>query len=202
MSDENTLEVEALEPEALETEQPEELDSLDSEQDEADNGDTAAKPKQSGFQKRINELVADREDWKRQAQYFAEIAKDKETKPAATVAEAPSIAPKADDFDTYEDFIDALTDFKTDQKLAARDESQKATAAETRKTEAQQAQQTAMQAKISEGRGKYDDFDSVALSGNVPITQEMALAIGDSDVGADQPITSALTTMRRSRSLT
>ncbi len=186
MTDEN-LENEALETEALTVEQPETVDNLDSTpDDDTTEGDTPEKPKQSGVQKRINELVSEREDWKRQAQYFAEIAKTKETPQAETkAAETPTVAPKADDFDTYEEFIAANTTHEVQKALAAQAETNKQTDADNRKTEAQQSQQQAMQARISEGREKYDDFNAVALGNHWRPSQEMVMAIGDSDVGAD-----------------
>lgn len=187
MSEEN-LDNEALEPEALEAVEPENADNLEPAQGETvAEDDTPAKPKNSGFQKRINELVGEREDWKRQAQYFAEIAREKEVKqqPEAKAADTPPIAPKADDFDTYEEYIESLTDFKTDQKLAAREESQKQTEANKRQTDAETAQQQAMRDRIDTGREKYEDFDHVALNKAIPITQEMAFAVADSDVGAE-----------------
>jgi hypothetical protein len=186
MSEENLDDAE-LDQESAETEQPDVTDSPESVQDDAvDGDDTAEKPKKTGFQKRIDELTREKYEAQAQAKFFAEQLKSKETSQPATPANAaPAVAPKADDFDTYEEFIDALSDWKVDQKLAAREAATQAKAADNSKAEAQRVQATSMQARIAEGRDKYDDFDHVALNQAIPITQDMALAVADSEVGAD-----------------
>lgn len=95
--------------------------------------------------------------------------------------EAPKGMPQPAQFQDYESYVEALTDWKVDQKLAAKQA----------ETEAQQRQRQAaerasqVQAKLSSASEKYDDFEDVALNPSVPITQAMAETIAESDIGGD-----------------
>lgn len=94
--------------------------------EEADSKDSDGKKagKKGGFQRRIDKLnarVSEREReleyWKAQASKGAGDEKVKETK-TATPAEGK---PNPDDFDTHADYIEALTDWKTEAKFSARE---------------------------------------------------------------------------------
>ena len=79
-----------------------------------------------------------------------------------------------DQFDTYEDYADALAERKAEELLAKRE-----TAKQT------QALQEQYYEREETARDKYDDFDQVAYNPNLPVTDVMAQSIQASDVGAD-----------------
>lgn len=90
--------------------------------------------------------------------------------------------PREEDFPgNYEAYLDARVEWRTEQKLTER---------EVRaKREAQARQQNEQQEKFRErlhkGAEKYPDFEEVALSADVPMSEAMAYAIADSDSSAD-----------------
>lgn len=153
--------------------------------DEVDHGeDTTAERKNNGVQKRINELVREREDWKRQAQFFAERVRSDEQPQEAPKAKSDA-PPKSDDFDSYDEYIDALTDYKTQKAIESQMQGARERRQQAQVQQQEQARVQSIQKTIADGRGKYDDFDAVALSGTSPITDYMASAIAESDIGAD-----------------
>lgn len=79
-----------------------------------------------------------------------------------------------DQFDTYEDYADALAERKAEELLAKRE-----TAKQT------QALQEQYYEREETARDKYDDFDQVAYNPNLPVTDVMAQSIQASDVGPD-----------------
>lgn len=136
-----------------------------------DAADSAAKPKQETRRKpdaeaRIKELAAQN---KQLAKDLEDARKPKETKAESSPArqeqkpaqpEATRPKPTLKDVGTdgkakygsYEDFQEDLTDWKVEQKLVARDREQQAT----------QQSQKWMQ-EINEARGRYADYDTVAV---------------------------------------
>lgn len=95
--------------------------------------------------------------------------------------EEPQGKPTPSQYQDYESYIEALTDWKTDQKLSGL----------RAETEAQQRNREAadraaqVQSKLNAVADKYEDFEEVALDPSVPITQAMAETIADSDMGGD-----------------
>ena len=79
-----------------------------------------------------------------------------------------------DQFDTYEDYADALAERKAEELLAKRE-----TAKQT------QALQEQYYEREETARDQYDDFDQVAYNPNLPVTDVMAQSIQASDVGPD-----------------
>lgn len=78
-----------------------------------------------------------------------------ESKAAVTPVDKPK--PKAEDFDTHEDYLDALSDWKVDVKLAERE----------RNAQAEKLAQS-WEEKKSAARQKYDDFDEVFNEAPMP----------------------------------
>jgi hypothetical protein len=95
------------------------------------------------------------------AEYFRK-GEERPPEPAPTV----ELAPKKEDFDDYDTYIDALVEFRTNAQLA-----------KWQKSETEKGQQTEIQRKIEtlhtkldEGYKKYPDFEEVAKDPSVPIT--------------------------------
>ena len=180
MSDEE-MQAEVLEGEASPVESE---DSTTSETaapgDEAQTGEHTdqeseePKPKRTGFQKRISGLT--------------ERLREAEAKLAAAEAEkqAPPqrAAPDRDDFNDYEQFLEARAEWVAEQKFSSLQSEAQARQAEVER----HAQQSVVEAQWDEAqelaREKYEDFDDVVY-GEVTITEPMALSIKGMKDGAE-----------------
>ena len=77
-------------------------------------------------------------------------------------------------FETYEDYADALAERKAEELLARREAEQQ-----------QRALLDAYHDREEAARDKYDDFEMVAYNPELPVTEAMARAIQASDIGPD-----------------
>lgn len=151
-------------------------DGHDDDGDEG-SGDTGKKPRRGGFQKKIAKLEAE----------LAELKAGKpaqETKPAEAT-DTKAERPKLDAFTNYDDYVEALTDWKadqaTDRKLQERDNRSK----EAQERDAFAAKVSAYDKQAEIAREKYgDDFDEALVSVPNP-TRQVAIALIDSDIGAE-----------------
>ncbi len=89
--------------------------------------------------------------------------------PPAKVEATPAGAPKPEskDFDSYEAYIEKLTEWNIDQREAAKQRK----AAEESQAQAAKAQKESWDKELAAARERYDDFDEVALSDTLPINQ-------------------------------
>jgi hypothetical protein len=147
----------------------------------ADQQATDEQPKPRPIQKRISELVRERETARREADYWrqqAQIARPPE--PAAAQPPAP-ITPEQ--FPTYEDYLIA----RAEEKASARIQSELAARAEEAQRMAEQRAQIAtvseFQVRADEARNRYEDFDLVVSDPTTPITPVMAEAIIQGSAG-------------------
>jgi len=149
----------------------------------ADQQEQAEAPKPKPIQKRISELVREREAARREAEYWRQQAHI--AQPAAKPAEAPKAELKPEDFPTYEDYLVA----KAETKATARLQSELAARAEEARrmaeTRAQSAAVAEFQARADEVRARYEDFDDVVSDPATPISPVMADAIVASSAGHD-----------------
>lgn len=99
--------------------------------------------------------------------------------------------PKRNDFDSYEDYIEARADYRADQKVNKRFEDyegkqKKVTEAQT-KQEAQKAFDKQAEKRVADGRKEFADFDTVVNDavedGVIPLNSELYYGIIDSDIG-------------------
>lgn len=94
-------------------------------------------------------------------------------------------------FATYEDYVDALTDWKTDEKLAAfKSEASKESEAKAKDAEIAQVNkqiEEMWKAKVNEARKKYADFDEFALNKDLPVKAGSVVDAWclDSEIGAE-----------------
>lgn len=91
-----------------------------------DDNTEIKKPKKNGFQKRINKLntrLSNKDEeidyWKQQAMKLNKPNQDPSKEPVNEPIENEK--PKLDDYEEHEDYIEALTDWKMDEKLKTRD---------------------------------------------------------------------------------
>ncbi len=142
----------------------------------AEEKDGAEAPRKNGVSKRIDELVKLREEARRDAEYWRKVALvkleagKKEDSGAAQGAEKPD----ASKFKTYDEYVEALTDWKLGEKTRYDAEARRAEDEGRRLAE-----------RIAKAEEKYPDFRVVALNPDVPITPAMYGALVESDMGAD-----------------
>ena len=167
LSKEEQPEAESSEDEKEDSEDHEGEDEGESDESEdEDNEDSAeqAKPKRENgfkkrikrFQKRISEKEQEIEYWKRQALGKTDSSSEQaEDTNEQSVAKEANGRPAVDSFDTYEEYIDALTDWKVDQKHKETTEKQKLDRA--KQTYAEQL--NTFQERVADYAAENDEFE-------------------------------------------
>lgn len=164
-------------------EEVEELDASDAEEDEEEIKEEKPK-KKGGFQKRIDKLSKKVADAERDLEYWRQEALRGKAQPQP---EAPkpqvdlSKRPKADDFNTADEYTEALIDWKADQKLAAKEQADRAKAAQTEV----QSKIQKHQERVKEFAKQTDDWEELIESVKVPMSLTVQEAIIDSEHGPE-----------------
>ena len=89
--------------------------------------------------------------------------------------------PKPEQFKTYEEYLDKLTDWKVDKKLADMQEK----SARKQQEESQQSYESKARDNLLKAADKYDDFEDVVTNPKMTITVAMRDALGESDIGGE-----------------
>lgn len=180
---------EVMQPEAVDTTAEGALPEGEQEQQQA-AADDAAKPDRDekgrfkpGVQQRIDEITRARHEAEREAAYWRQRAMAGTESKAQPSANEPPPKPTPDKYQDYAEYVEALTDWKTDQKvreaLSARD-SEQAKQAEGR---VQQTKQQAFAERVQQARTSITDYDEVVGLSDLPIAQHVGEVLLDSDVG-------------------
>lgn len=154
-------------PEVQEADQEQQQDNSGEGSAETAEGEKVKKPKIGGWQRKLNKL--EREN--------AEL-KEKLNQNAPAV---PTEKPNLDAYETYDQYLDALADWKVEQKL--QEKAEKDTKAQ--QAQAEQAKQDAWIDRIEALDDSYNDYEEVVLNGfrGVQIRDDVFEAIQESDVG-------------------
>lgn len=168
--------------EVTETTETAELDGEQAEQQEeaaaSDGDDSTAEPKKKGVQKRIDELVRQREDKAREAEYWRQQALQKAPERPETPTQ-PTGKPTVESYDSYEEYLDALSDWKVDQRLKQQQEQ----AAQTQREQSLEQKQAQFHQKAA--AFEAEDFQEIAFNPTLPISDAMRDVILDSDKGPE-----------------
>lgn len=124
-----------------------------------------------GVQPRIDELTRARREAEREAAYWKQVAQGTQSP-----AQAAPQRPVPENFEKYDDYIDALTDWKADQAVAKRMEQDS-----TRKV-AETRAQTFAERQV-QFRQQTADYDEVVGGSDTPIANHVGEAIMESDLG-------------------
>lgn len=171
-------------PAAPEAESAEEADaSDDSPEGDEDDSDADKQPgdqprRKGGFQRRIDKLTREKRELEaRIAALEGKLAGGAATPAAGEAREQPPAEapgkPKPEDFDTYEAYTEALTDWKLEQRERER----------ARQEAERQVFETWL-ARIEAARQAHPDFDEVVDS-DTPVSAAMQQAILESEQGAE-----------------
>lgn len=171
----------AVTAESADVEQAEQPEAKAAGADDADGdeGDGDQPKKKGGFQRRIDKLTTEKRELEAR---LAELTAGKPAeKPAETAKpDAADGKPQLEKFESYEDYVEALTDWKLAQREAAAAEKAKADAEKQQRAELAKS----WQARQDAVRAKYDDYDEV-VGQEIPITGVMQQALLESDHGAE-----------------
>lgn len=141
---------------------------------------------QDKFLKKINKLTWQREEAKREAEMWRTralqaqgITKEQDKR------EVSQGKPEASKFESYEAYLEALTDWKAEQKFAEREKKTKEDSSKRDRVERLQQAASTFEERAEKFREKVEDFDDVVYDESLPVTQAMSEAILDSDIGPE-----------------
>lgn len=161
----------------------------------ADNAGEVQKPKgkaRNSYQKRIDRLTKRAKEAEDELKRIRAQGKQPEGDNAKADTDTSTDEPDPSDFDSYDDYLDSLADWKAGQKKGkvAGDGKDKGTddnaqdQDQEEDTEYTEALEDVTEA-FDESREKYDDFDEVVTAPDVQITKDMVKALADSDNPGD-----------------
>ena len=148
--------------------------------DEGDDQDGEEKPQEKpkrSARERINELTKRAHEAEREAQRWREAAERKTAD--------PSEKPNPDKFGSYDEYVEALADWKADQRVAEsfkRRDAERSQAAEARAAE---AKAQAWAERQSEFREATPDYDAVVGKSAVQIAPHVVDTLLDSESGPE-----------------
>lgn len=135
-----------------------------------------------GVQKRIDRLT--RERYRLQGELDA-IRRQMTQAPEPKQAQQNDDAPTPEQFQSYEQYLEAKAEWKAEQKVAeVLRKHQESTKAQSVEAERRQVSQ-AWEQRVEAASDIYDDFEEVALAPDLPVTGVMAEAIQRAEKGAD-----------------
>jgi hypothetical protein len=150
-------------PKTVEPDEAEEETEEEGDGEEEKEGDEPPKPKRTGgFQRKIERLVRENEYLARR---FHELAQQQRQQPPPPQQpqQQPVVAdgrPRQDQFDSYDEYLDKLTDWKLEARLQ-----QEHTAQQQRQQAAQQQERlTGWQQRVGQFKAKVPDFEDVLES--------------------------------------
>lgn len=93
--------------------------------------------------------------------------------------------PKPDQFATTEEYVEALAAFKAEEIFRTKTQESESQRREAELRQRHQSVVTSYQERVEQAMEKYPDFEDVAYSPDVPITNAMAATIQESEKGPD-----------------
>ena len=149
-------------------------------------GSDAAPEVKGGAQERIGTLTRKWRESQQETAYWKGLAEGRGTdqpKPGETsvVVQPATPKPQQSQFEDYDAYVEALTDWKTDEKIRAFQREAAKKAGDIRA----QSNESEFQAKLTEGAERYEDFEEIARNPVLPITPGMIEILKDTDYPAD-----------------
>ena len=186
-SEDDNTEVDANEQVEAQAEAKDE--STDKEEADSSGTDTAAEhdkaKKPNKVQKRIDEVVRQREDAKRENEALKREMEELKGKQQKPEDKGETKEPVESDFETYDEYLDALDKFdkQPDQKVEKEtntDKKDNDSQADEELTDSQKTALAITQERVASA-DKPDDFEAVALNPDLPVTGEMLEALSECD---------------------
>lgn len=146
---------------------------------EEEHGET---DKKSGVQKRINELTYKMRKQEREAEYWRKKAEEMEQAPKKQ--ESASKKPTRDQFDDEDQYIEAVADWRFEQKNREVEEKKKTESQKRQDQERFQRLSQTIDELNSKGLKEFEDYDSVVLDNpDIHVTDPMAEAVAEMENG-------------------
>ena len=159
------------------------LDGADDSQEPKDAAeaqqDRDEKGRFKGVQPRIDELTRKRHEAEREAAYWRGVATQGKVPTSADKPAAPQ-KPTPEQFNDYAEFVEALTDWKTGEKVSKAMSERDAKAAEMQQAQTRQASWSERQ---TAARSAMPDYDAVVGAATTPIAGHVAEALLESEHG-------------------
>lgn len=138
-----------------------------------------------GVQKRIDRLTQEKYRLRAELEFLrSQQPQPQQAKPAQQ-AQQPSQAPKLEQYNSIEEYLDALADHKASQKFDHLAKEREAKESQTRQQKEAAKLREGYTKQTEQARQAYEDFDDVVQDPDLPISQAMAEAIMRSSNGAD-----------------
>lgn len=128
-------------------------------------------------QPRLDELTRKARENEREAAYWRQRAEAREQ--AEKEAAAPK-KPVKEDFENYDEYVEALADFKAEEKVSKRLEAEKAEQAKAREAESRQSSWAQNAAKFAQST---PDYHEVMSASDVPVAPHVIEALEDFEDG-------------------
>lgn len=153
--------------------EPPDASSEEQKTEEIPAKETAKEDVPAGVKKRLATVTRKRHDAERAA--AAMQAQNAELLARIEALENPegvksAAEPSIEDYDTEEDYLDAIADYRADKIVAERDagkQKEQEEIAQQQQAEAVQAREGAFRDRLKEGTDKYDDFEDIVEDLNV-----------------------------------
>jgi hypothetical protein len=141
-------------------------------------------------QEQLNEIVQREkakekrkaEEAKKENEYWKKLALEGKEKAAPTVSNEP---PRRDQFETYEEFQDAKTEYKIQLRVAEKLAQKEAADREAQAQAERDKVIRSYNSQVKEATKKYSDFEEVVAESGAPITPTMGAELLESPIGAE-----------------
>lgn len=138
------------------------------------------------LEKRLAKERKKRDESKREAELYKRLALERGEQPRNTPQQpVEPTRPKLEDFQDYDQYVEALSEWKADQKYSQRESARRQEEMRQRAAHEFQKLQSTYAERQNKVSQKYEDYEDVALNPAVPINQTMANAILMSEQGPD-----------------
>jgi hypothetical protein len=139
----------------------------------------------AGVQKRIDKAVAKQREAERRAQELEQrLAEIQGSRPAEPKHAEPAKAegrPQAESFSTYDEYVEALADWKLGEREKQREQAE----AERKARDEQKQVADAWNKRVEQAKQKHDDYDDVIAEAEIPITNAVRDALLTSEHGPE-----------------
>jgi hypothetical protein len=160
-----------VEPDPVEEPAAQETEADEGEPEETDLHEEKRRGKTA--QDRINDLTRARREAERERDFYKGLVSQ-----PTPVSPDGADKPTPDTFDTYDDYVEALTDWKVSQTLIKQ-------SSETANRTEELVRQANWQSKMEAAQSLLPDYEAVVGSSEVPISPHVAQALMDSDRGPE-----------------
>lgn len=162
---------------------PEQQTNVDTTEQANQDDDDHRVPK--GVQKRIDRLTQEKYRLRAELEFLRSQQPQPQQAQPAQQAQQPSQAPKLEQYNSIEEYLDALADHKASQKFDHLAKEREAKESQTRQQKEVEKLHEGYTKQTEQARKAYEDFDDVVQDPDLPISQAMAEAIMRSSNGAD-----------------